>query len=82
MAWNATFERLAAHYTAMTTVRRATAQHRMAEMEWQQGEHWKGLRVEVGRCIKVAGFRPHPSELLPFDRVPAPLPASRRWHGG
>ena len=81
MTWSENFERMAAHYTAMAMQPGCWqyAQARVAEME--QDDLWSGLRAEVGRRIKAAGFRPRPSDLAPFERVVAPLPTRRRWRG-
>lgn len=83
MTWVETFERVAAHYTrlAMTQGCWQYAQARVAEMEREQGGHWLGLRAEVGKRIKAAGFRPAPNDLAPFERAVSPLPLSRRGHG-
>lgn len=83
MTWAETFERIAAHYTqlAMTPGCWQYAQARVIELEQQQGGHWLGLRAEVGRRIKAAGFRPVASDLAPFERAAAPLPQRRRMHG-
>lgn len=76
MTWAETFERMAAHYTqlAMTSGWWQAAQARVAEMEREQDDHWQGLRAEVGRRIKAAGFRPAPNDLAPFERAVSPLP--------
>lgn len=65
MTWVETFERIAEHYArlAMTPGWWQYAQARVAAMEQQQGSHWQGLRAEVGKRIKAAGFRPAPSEM-------------------
>lgn len=83
MTWAETFEQMAAHYTqlAMTKGWWQAAQAQVASMEREQGGHWIGLRAEVGRRIKAAGFRPAASDLTPFERVLEPLPQSRRMHG-
>ena len=81
MTWPETFERAAAHFSALA-MRPGWwqyAQQRVAELE--KDELWIGLRAEVGRRIKAAGFRPRPSDLAPFERVVAPLPTRRRWPG-
>ena len=84
MKWSETFERLAAHYAAMAMTPGCWqyAQARVAEMEQQQGGHWLGLRAEVGRRIKAAGFRPAPSDLTAFERTVETLPQSPRRYGG
>ena len=77
-------ERMAAHYAAlaMTPGWWQAAQHQVAEMEQERGGHWLGLRAEVGRRIKAAGFRPAPSDLTAFERTAESLPQSRRGNGG
>lgn len=82
MTWSGTFEHMAAHYAvmAMTPGCWQYAQAQVAEME--RNDLWQGLRAEVGRRIKAAGFRPSANDLAPFERTVAPLPQSRRWHGG
>ena len=84
MTWNETFERIADHYAAMAMTPGwwAAAQHRVAEMEQEQGEHWIGLRAAVALRIKAAGFRPHPSELGTWWDVPSKLPVPRPRRGG
>lgn len=84
MTWTETMERIAAHYTqlAMTPGCWQYAQARVIELEQQQGGHWLGLRAEVGKRIKAAGFRPAPSDLTAFERAVEPLPQRRRMHGG
>ena len=57
------------------------AQAQVVGMEQEQHGLWLGLRAAVGRRIKAAGFRPHPSELAALDRAPLPLQPVRRWHG-
>lgn len=83
MTWPEIFNRMAEHYTAlaMTPGCWQYAQARVAEMEQQQGGHWLGLRAEVGRRIKAAGFRPAPNDLAPFEREPQSLPQSLRRYG-
>ena len=83
MTWNETFERIAAHYTqlAMTPGCWQYAQARVAELEREQGGYWQGLREEVGRRIKAAGFRPAPSDLAPFERELETLPQGQRTRG-
>lgn len=83
MTWTETFERMAAHYTQLAMTRGCWqyAQARVIELEREQGGHWLGLRAEVGRRIKSAGFRPAASDLTPFEREPTPLLPSRRRHG-
>lgn len=82
MTWTETMERIAAHYAAMAMQPGCWqyAQARVAELE--QDDLWIGLRAEVGRRIKAAGFRPRASDLAPFERAVEPLPTRRRWHGG
>lgn len=85
MTWTDTFNRIADHYAAMAMTPGcwAAAQHQVISME-QSTEHpgcWTGLRAAVGRRIKAAGFKPHPSELAALDRAPLPLQPARRWHG-
>jgi hypothetical protein len=84
LTWVETFERIAAHYTAMAMTSGCWqyAQARVIELESEQGGHWQGLRAEVGRRIKAAGFRPAPSDLTPFERMVELLPQSRRGYGG
>ena len=84
MTWTEEFERIAAHYAAlaMTPGCWQYAQARVIELEQEQHGLWLGLRAEVGRRIKAAGFRPSQSDLAPFEREPQPLPRSRRGHGG
>jgi len=65
LTWSETFERTAEHYARLAMTRGL----------------WLGLRAAVGRRIKAAGFRPHPSDLVACDRQPEPLPSARRWHG-
>lgn len=81
MTWPEIFERLAAHYAAlaMTPGCWQYAQARVAEME--RDDHWLGLRAEVGRRIKAAGFRPAHNDLAPFEREPQPLLQSPRRYG-
>lgn len=83
MKWSEIFEQMATHYTAlaMTPGCWQYAQARVAEMEQEQGGHWLGLRAEVGRRIKAAGFRPSANDLAPFERELQPLPQSPRRHG-
>ena len=84
MKWTETMERIAAHYTAMAMQPGCWqyAQARVIELEQQQGGHWLGLRAEVGKRIKAAGFRPAASDLTAFDRTAESLPQSRRGYGG
>lgn len=84
MTWTEQFERIAAHYTAMAMQLGCWqyAQARVIELEQQQGGHWLGLRAEVGKRIKAAGFRPAPNDLAPFEREVHTLPQRRRMHGG
>ncbi len=84
MTWLQTFERIAAHYTAMAMTPGCWqyAQARVAELEREQSGLWLGLRAEVGRRIKAAGFRSAQSDLAPFERELQPLPGSRHRHGG
>ena len=81
MTWSETFERTVEHYArlAMTRGLWQYAQAQVADLE--QSDLWHGLRAEVGRRIKAAGFRPRASDLAPFEREVAPLPTRRRWHG-
>ena len=83
MTWGETFERIAAHYAALAMQLGCWqyAQARVAELEQERGGHWLGLRAEVGRRIKAAGFRPAPSDLTAFEREVAPLPQRRQWPG-
>ena len=83
MTWSETFERTAEHYArlAMTRGLWQYAQSQVTAMEQEQHGLWLGLRAAVGRRIKAAGFRPHPSDLVACDRQPEPLPSVRRWHG-
>ena len=82
MTWPETFERAAAHFSALATLPGwwQYAQQRVAELE--KDELWIGLRAEVGRRIKESGFRPRKSDLAPFEREVQPLQLSRRWRGG
>ena len=84
MTWAETFERIAAHHAqlAMTPGCWQYAQARVIELEREQGGHWLGLRAEVGRQIKAAGFRPASGDLTPFERTVELLPQRRRGHGG
>ena len=84
MTWVETFERIATHCTAMAMTPGfwQYAQARVIELESEQGGCWKGLRAEVGKRIKAAGFRPAPSDLTGFERVVEPLPPGRRRYGG
>lgn len=81
MTWSENFERMAAHYTAMAMQPGCWqyAQARVAEME--RDDLWSGLRAEVGRRIKAAGYRPSANDLAPFEREPQPLfvPRRNRW---
>lgn len=83
MTWNETFERIAAHYAAMAMMPGcwAAAQHQVAAMEQERGSHWTGLRAAVGRRIKAAAFRPHPSEIGEWWSLPSKLPVSRHGRG-
>lgn len=76
-------ERIAAHYTqlAMTPGCWQYAQARVIELEQERGGHWLGLRAEVGRRIKAAGFRPAASDLAPFERELETLPQGQRTRG-
>ena len=82
MTWPETFERAAAHFSALAMLPGwwQYAQQRVSELE--KDELWTGLRAEVGRRIKAAGFRPRKSDLAPFEREAQPLRPSRRWLGG
>lgn len=81
MTWSENFERMAAHYTAMAMQPGwwQYAQQQVAELE--RDDLWSGLRAEVGRRIKAAGFRPRQSDLAPFERELRPLfvPRRNRW---
>lgn len=81
MTWNETFDRIAAHYTAMAMTPGwwQYAQARVAELE--RYEIWVGLRSEVGGRVKAAGYRPSANDLAAFERTPDPWPGSRRWPG-
>ena len=82
MTWPETFERAAAHFSALA-MRPGWwqyAQQRVAELETD--ELWTGLRAEVGKRIRESGFRPRKSDLAPFEREAQPLPSARRWRGG
>ena len=59
----------------------AQAQVIAMEADPEYGQHWQGLRIAVGQRIKAAGFRPRRSDLVACERVVAPLPTRRRWHG-
>ena len=82
MTWPETFERAAAHFSALAMLPGwwQYAQQRVSELE--KDELWTGLRAEVGRRIKAAGFRPRKSDLAHFEREVQPLRLSRRWLGG
>ena len=82
MTWTEQFERMVEHYTAMAMQPGCWqyAQAQVAELE--QSDLWQGLRAEVGRRIKEAGFRPRNSDLAPFEREVQPLQPLRRWPGG
>ena len=82
MTWPKTFERAAAHFSALAMLPGwwQYAQQRVAELETD--ELWIGLRAEVGRRIKAAGFRPRKSDLAPFEREVQPLQPLRRLRGG
>lgn len=86
LTWTDTFTRTAEHYAAMAMTRGcwqyAQAQVIAMEADPEYGQHWQGLRAAVGRRIKAANFRPHPSDLAAFEREPQPLPSARRWRGG
>lgn len=77
---------MAEHYAAqaMTPGWWLYAQAQVVAMEQdpEHGHHWQGLRAEVGRRIKAAGFRPSSNDLAAFEREPAPLQPSRHWRGG
>ena len=82
MTWPETFERAAAHFSALA-MRPGWwqyAQQRVSELE--KDELWIGLRAEVGRRIKAAGFRPRRSDIASFEREVQPLRPSRRLRGG
>ena len=82
MTWPETLERAAAHFSALAMLPGwwQYAQQRVAELEMD--ELWTGLRAEVGRRIKEAGFRPRKSDLAPFEREAQPLQPLRRLRGG
>lgn len=82
MTWSETFERVAEHYArlAMTPGWWQYAQARVAAME--RDDCWQGLRAEVGKRIKAAGFRPSANDLAAFTSESRPLPGSRLRHGG
>lgn len=63
---------MAEHYAAqaMTPGWWLYAQAQVAAMEQEQHGLWLGLRAAVGRRIKAANFRPHPSDLVACDRAP------------
>jgi len=84
LTWTETFEQMAQHYAAMAMQLGCWqyAQQRVIELEQVREGYWQGLRAEVGRRIKAAGFRPAPSDLTPFEHVLEPLPQRRRKHGG
>lgn len=84
MTWTETFEHIAAHYTqlAMTPGCWQYAQARVIELEQERGGHWLGLRAEVGKRIKAAGFRPAPGDLTAFEHELETLPQGRRGYGG
>ena len=84
MTWTETFDRIAAHYAAlaMTPGCWAAAQHQVAAMEQEQGGHWIGLRAEVGRRIKSAGYQPRQDEMGEWWNVPSRSPALRPRRGG
>ena len=82
MTWPETFERAAAHFSALAMLPGwwQYAQQRVAELETD--ELWTGLRAEVGRRIKESGFRPRKSDLVACEREVRPLQPLRRWPGG
>lgn len=86
MTWAAAFETTAAHYArlAMTRGCWAYAQQQVIRMEQDPDHHgcWLGLRAAVGRRIKTAGFKPHPSEQGNWWDVPSRLPVSPHRRGG
>lgn len=82
MTWPETFERAVTHFSALATRPGwwQYAQQRVAELE--KDELWTGLRAEVDRRIKAAGFRPRKSDLVACEREVQSLQPLRRWHGG
>ena len=84
MTWTEEFERIAAHHAdmAMTPGWWQYAQARVIELEQEQHGLWLGLRAEVGRRIKAAGYRPSANDLAPFEREPQPLFVQRRNRWG
>lgn len=81
MTWPETFERAAAHFSALATRPGwwQYAQQRVAELE--KDELWTGLRDAVRERVRVSGYRPPRSELGEWWEIrPAPLPVvRRRW---
>lgn len=60
-AFDAQVRHLAA--LAMTPGWWAYAQQRAIEMEADESGMWVGLRAEVGKLVKAAGYKPRPDEL-------------------
>ena len=83
MTWAESFECIAEHHArlAMTTGCWQYAQQRVIEMEQEQHGCWLGLRAAVGRRVKEAGFRPHPSELGNWWDVQPASSVSQPRHG-
>lgn len=85
MTWDETFNRIAEHYArlAMTRGCWAYAQQQVISMEQDPEHHgcWLGLRAAVGRRIKTAGFRPHPSEQGNWWDVQPASSVSQPRHG-
>ena len=48
---------------AMTPGWWAYAQQRAIEMEADESGMWTGIRAEVGKLVKAAGYKPRPDEL-------------------
>ena len=86
LTWTETFERIAAHYAALTMTPGcwAYARQQVASLEAcpDHGQHWQGLRAEVGRRIKAAGYQPRQDEMGEWWNVPSRSPASRPRLGG
>ena len=86
MTWTAAFESTVAHYAALAMTRGcwAYAQQQVVSMEQAPEHHgcWQGLRAAVGKRVKTAGFKPHPSELGNWWDVPSRLPVSPHRRGG
>lgn len=84
MTWQKTFDQVAAHYAqlAMTPGWWAYAQQQVIAMEQEKHGCWIGLRAEVGKRIKAAGFKPAASELVNWWDVPCRSLPPRQQRGG